>query len=226
MLTGAHVFTAASSGTFTLNGVSYQTTQLIPHPNWNSADKFAGFDFGLARLSAPVAGVAPASLYLGAAEAGQVATFVGFGLTGTGLTGYRTLDNRKRAFQNVVDGDFGTPAMVLGCDFDNPLSAADNWFGEPTPLLREGCVAPGDSGGGVFLTVDGATWLAGVVSFLAAVDGNANADYGDLSGFGRVSAVAPWIVSIVPEPSSGALLLAGLGLLGWRRGRAWRSSRP
>jgi hypothetical protein len=49
---------------------------------------------------------------------------------------------------------------------------------------------------------------------VAATDGNANANYGDLSGSGRVSAFVPWIDSIIsaPEPATTALL-AGAGLV-------------
>jgi len=219
VLTGAHLFTGASAGTFTLNGASYPSSQLVSHPNWRSTDKFAGYDFGLARLATPITSVTPAALYAGSAELGLAGTFVGFGMTGTGLTGYRTLDNLKRAFQNMVDGNFGNPTMVLGSDFDNPHSPADNGFGEPTPLTLEGAVAPGDRGGGVFVTLDGNFYLAGVTSFVAATDGSPNSDYGDFSGFGRVSAVGLWINSVVPEPSSFTLLGLGLGLLAWRSGR-------
>jgi MYXO-CTERM domain-containing protein len=73
-------------------------------------------------------------------------------------------------------------------------------------------VAPGDSGGGVFITIDSQTYLEGVISFVAAADGNANSDYGDASGFGRVSAFMPWITSAIPEPPASTLLVAGAGL--------------
>jgi hypothetical protein len=220
ILTAAHNFMAASSGTFTLNGISYTTTQLISHPDWQNGNPFGGSDFGLAHLSLAVSGVAPATLYTGSAEIGETGTFVGFGLTGTGLTGYQNLDNNQRAFQNVIDGSFGNASILLGSDFDNPHSTADNGFGDANPLMLEGCVAPGDSGGGVFLTIDSQTYLAGVISFVAAADGNANADYGDVSGFGRVSAFTPWIASVVPEPSPAALLTAAvLAILGRRRFR-------
>lgn len=217
VLTAGHNLIAASSGTFTINGASYSSTELIRNPGWQESNPLGGYDFGLVHLSTPVAGVTPASLYTGSSEFGQMATFVGFGFTGTGLTGYRTLDNRKRAFQNIIDGDFGNPSVLLGCDFDNPHTTADNAFGSAIPLDLEGSVAPGDSGGGVFLTIGSQIYLAGVISFVAGTDGSGNADYGDVSGFGRVSAFTPWIISTVPEPSA-ATLLAGSGIaaLFWR----------
>jgi hypothetical protein len=212
ILTAAHNLTAASSGTFTINGTSYASTRLVGNPGWNESNPFGGYDFGLVHLSSPVIGIAPATLYTGSSESGLTGTFVGYGFTGTGLTGWKTLDNQKRAFQNVIDGNFGNPSILLGCDFDNPHTTADNGFGDPTPLALEGCVAPGDSGGGVFITIGSQTYLEGVISFVAAADGNANSDYGDASGFGRVSAFLPWISSTIPEPPASLLLLAGAGL--------------
>ena len=212
VLTAAHVLNAASGGTFSINGDSYTSAQMVINPGWNG-NAFNGYDFALVRLSTPVLGVTPASLYTGSSELGQIGTFVGYGFTGTGLTGWQTLDNQKRAFQNVIDGNFGNPSVLLGSDFDNPNSPADSDFGDVNPLTLEGCVAPGDSGGGIFLFDGSQSYLAGVISFVAGRDGNANADYGDVSGFGRVSAFAPWIASVVPEPSSASfLVLAGLGL--------------
>jgi hypothetical protein len=111
VLTAAHNFAAASSGTFTINGTSYASTQLIGNPGWNSSNPFGGYDFGLVHLSSPVEGITPATLYTGSSELGQIGTFVGFGFTGTGLTGWKTLDNQKRAFQNVIDGNFGNPSL-------------------------------------------------------------------------------------------------------------------
>lgn len=218
VLTAAHNLILANTGVFTINGVAYNSTALIRHPSYRYGNEFAGYDVGLVHLSSPVSSLTPVLPYTGSGESGLTATFVGFGYTGTGLTGYKTLDNQKRAFQNVMDGDFGNPAVLLGCDFDNPQSAADSGFGSALPEDLEGSVAPGDSGGGVFITVGSQTYLAGVISFVAASDGNANGDYGDASGFGRVSAFVPWIASVIPEPTSSALLLEmGLVLLAVRR---------
>ncbi len=217
VLTAGHMLDAATSGTFTIGGTSYTSTQIIKNPGWTGAP-FNGNDFGLVHLSSSVTAIPPAMLYTGTSEFGQVGTYVGFGLTGTGLTGYGTLDNQKRAFQNVIDGNFGNPSILLGSDFDNPHSAADSGFGSAVPLPLEGCVTPGDSGGGVFIMEGSQYYLAGVISFVANLDASANADYGDASGFGRVSAFMPWIVSTIPEPSTFALLTSsGLAMFFWRR---------
>jgi hypothetical protein len=211
VLTAAHLVNIASSGTFTVDGTSYSSDELFTDPAW-TGNVFAGGDFGLVHLSTPVSSVSPVMLYTGSSEFGQVGTWVGYGFTGTGLTGYQTsLGNQKRAFQNVIDGDFNNPAQLLGSDFDNPNTTANNLWGDATPLPLEGCVAPGDSGGGVFLTIDSQTYLAGVISFVASTGGSQNSVYGNLSGAGRVEAALPWITSIVPEPSTSALL-AGAGL--------------
>ncbi len=217
VLTAAHLLDAASSGTFTINGTSYASDEIISDPGWNG-NVFAGSDFGLVHLSSSVSAIPPAMLYTGSSESGQLATFVGYGFTGTGLTGYQTsLGIQKRAFQNVLDGNFGNPSQLLGSDFDNPHSTTNNVWGDATPLPLEGCVAPGDSGGGVFITIDSQSYLAGVISFVASTGGSQNSVYGNLSGAGRVSAALPWITSTIPEPST-SWLLAGMGMaMLWER---------
>ena len=212
VLTAAHMVEAANGGTFTINGKSYTSTEVIGNSGWDG-NALNGSDFGLVHLNTPVTSVTPAVLYSGSAEFDKVATLVGCGYSGTGLTGWQnTTSAQKRACQNVIDGNFGNPSLVLGCDFDSPYSTNASSFGSSTPLPLEGCVAPGDSGGGVFITVNSQTYLAGVISATLATDGNANANYGDFSAFGRVSAFLPWINSIinpVPEPSDVALLVVG-----------------
>jgi len=206
VLTAAHLFTAASSGTFTLDGTSYSSAQLITDPSWdgNASD---GSDFGLVHLSSSLTAIPPPLLYTGTSLLGQSCTFVGYGFTGTGLTGWKTLDGQKRGFQDVVDvnnPNFGNVASVFGATFDSPTS------GNALPL--EGCVAPGDSGGGVFAADGSQYYLAGVISYVASTNGNANSSYGNISGFDPLSAAMPWITNTVPEPPT-SMLVAGAGLI-------------
>lgn len=211
VLTAAHLILNASSGTFTLDGTSYSATQIITDPNWNG-NPSAGSDFALVHLSSSLTAIPPAMLYNGSTPLGQTATFVGYGLTGTGLTGYKTpLDGQKRGVQAVVDvnnSDFGNTTYVFGATFESPANGA---------LPLEGCVAPGDSGGGVFFSDGSQYYLAGVTSFVAATDGNANSSYGDISGFDSILPALPWITSVVPEPSTIALLGVSTITLIWRQ---------
>ncbi|HEY3932891.1 MAG TPA: trypsin-like serine protease, partial [Verrucomicrobiae bacterium] len=85
VLTAAHLFTAATSGTFTLDGTAYSSTQLITDPNWNGSAS-NGSDFGLIHLSSPITSITPLPFYTSSTLLEQTATFVGYGLTGTGLT--------------------------------------------------------------------------------------------------------------------------------------------
>lgn len=210
VLTAAHLLlSAGSTTTFTIDGTTYNADQVIRNPNWDGAAVPATSDIGLVHLTTPVTSVTPALLYTGSSELNQVGTFVGYGFGGTGLTGADPSKIHKRGFNNVIDGDFNP--LVYGCDFDRPGHPEDNWFGTATPLDLEGCVASGDSGGGVFINVNGQNYLAGIISEVLATDGNANSSYGDLSSFGRVSAFTSWIGGYVPvpEPSPFALALAG-----------------
>jgi len=208
VLTAAHLLTLSTSETFTINGTAYTSSSLYRDPAGNGYGTNGG-DFALVHLNTPVTSVTPAPLYTGTSEAGMLGTYVGYGFTGTGLTGYKTLDGKKRAFQDIIDTDFHNPTNVYGSLFVNPH---DPSTGTVQPL--EGCVAYGDSGGGVFVQIGSQYELTGVISFVAATNGPANSYYGNFSGFSRMSAGLPWIESIVPgldvpEPSASALAVGG-----------------
>jgi hypothetical protein len=73
-------------------------------------------------------------------------------------------------------------------------------------------IAPGDSGGGVFLYEAGQWYLAGVHSgtydffdYPGAISDRSS--YGDASLVTRVTAYQHFINTIIPEPGAGALLL-------------------
>jgi Trypsin/PEP-CTERM motif len=101
----------------------------------------------------------------------------------------------------------------------------------------EALTAGGDSGGGDFYW-DGTQWvLTGVHSYgwgLCSGDDLPNCDvlegtnssYGDLSGSTAVFSHTAWINSViaVPEPETYALMLAGLGIVGWTARRRSRKT--
>lgn len=222
VLTAAHVLDdaiAASAYTFAIGGNDYTGVQKVIHNTW-TGDLTAGNDIALFKLSSAVTGVTAATLYSGNDELGKVGTHVGFGRTGTGLTGSTEASGTKRAGNNMIDiaGGSGVASAfssnILFADFDNPLNTGDSSMGANTPLDLEYLIAPGDSGGGLFATIGGIEYLVGIHSLGASLDGLTNSDYGDVSGSTRVSAYYDWITTTVPEPGTvvGMFSLAGLGV--------------
>ena len=182
--------------------------------------------------------------YTGLEEFGAVGTMIGYGLTGTGRTGATTLDGRKRGTQNVVDTYSGTAAdtvRILLVDSGNPANRRDSLYGLAAPLDLEGLIAPGDSGGGLFIGDGAEAGLVGVASYIRGFDGRNDSDYSDTAAFTRISAFNSWIDETIqshpgltgtgdplspdgaaantPEPASLTLLAFGLGALAARRRR-------
>src|SRR5678815_410601 len=107
-------------------------------------------------------GIAPAVLYTGTGEVGKVGTMVGYGATGTGATGDVTFDGLKRAGTNMIDAVAITPGKdnrILLEDFDSGF-ASDNVYGSASALALESLIAPGDSGGGLFVSCGSASATA------------------------------------------------------------------
>ena len=232
VLTAAHVTGGnnflgggISSMMFSLNSgssvLSFAAAEWMTHPGWfaSGGDLLAGDDIGLVRLTTSVTTIQAASLFLQDTLQIQPGTIVGYGATGTGLTGYQGgTSGAKRAGQNMIDaqGDGKTiSSNLLFVDFDRPGVPGESTTGSETPLALEYLAAPGDSGGGLFVTQDNLTFLVGVTSFIwGYTDGTANADYGDLAAFTSTTAHAGWISSVtgvaIPEPNSFSLLVVGM----------------
>ncbi|KKL68482.1 hypothetical protein LCGC14_2124530 [marine sediment metagenome] len=197
VLTAAHVGEVGGSMTFALPSGGYVRAWEVIHPGW-TGDLADGTDLALIRLDTLVLDELPAELYTEADEVGQTGVLVGFGRTGTGLDGATEPAGTKRAGENVWDlsgASFGDSDDLLLADFDNPSRSRDNWFGRPRAISLEYCIAPGDSGGGMFLDDGGVQKLAGVVSFIAWRDSEGDSDYGDAMGVVRISRHLDWLTT-------------------------------
>jgi hypothetical protein len=240
VLTAAHVVDGAKSLTFSIGGQIYQVDRTVPYPSWNK-DLWSGYDIGLVHLTKPVDNIKPAQLYKGSSELNQPDTVVGFGKTGTVARGDTKCDGVKRAAQNVIKEIDNKRLLVA--DFQNaaPRSVFSWNSGQSLPL--GGLIAPGDSGGGLFITTPTGTYLAGVNSFIGSDLGAPRSTYGSFSGHTRVSAFHDWIeaemrgeslvpadkpekepdLTIYPAPEPGSLiLLVAAGAMLWMSRRLLR----
>lgn len=162
-----------------------------------------GFDLAALRLYQNVTNVAPAELYTTTDEDGRVGTYVGFGQSGDGYSGVDrnnlTPAGTKRAGRNRIWVD---NPNLLSSDFDNPDLVGNRFYtdffdGNPVPVPDEYQLAPGDSGGGLFVGLGAEAKLAGVNSFIRDGDGNGSAtDYRDQSYATRVSSWIAWINNV------------------------------
>ncbi len=225
ILTAAHNIDGSNGAGAGISNLRFQlgtsihiADQWIAHPNWFAAggenNLFSGWDIGLIRLSDTVIDIAPASLFSGANELGKTATLVGFGQTGTGLTGGQSgSEGTRRAGQNVIDvvGSSQTPGSnsafafghdrTLAVDFDRPGVASESTLGSSNPLPLEYLTAPGDSGGALFVDVNGEMQVTGVTSFGSTIDGLIDSDYGDRGSYTRVSQFIDWIAETIAANS-------------------------
>lgn len=228
VLTAGHIAFSKSSGTFNVGGVDYAIQSWTAHPSYS----FGGnpYDLGLLYLAGPVTTANPATMIeLGGANSilGREATWVGTGLTGTGLTGAQA-PLEFRAFTNVIDvigTEYGQTETSFVADFDRPDGStnADPDLSSPTATRLEGNVATGDSGGGVFITEGGVRYLVGINSYTGRFGPGAASSYGSISGATNLELFHSWIfdqtgVAAVPEPSSFWIFCLA-SLLGLRRRR-------
>jgi hypothetical protein len=213
VLTAAHTISNSaghfdlSSATFYVGGQPFSASYAEVHPGWNG-DPGSGTDLALVKLAAPVGSTTPASFGAGPAQlTGQTITFVGYGDGGTGDAGRESgTSGVKRAGTNRLDYDgslLGLSSYLNLADFDDG-SNNYNVLGTATTTEYESVLSPGDSGGGVFMSVDGVMTIVGVNSFVASFSGPANSSYGNIAGFVNIQPHMTWITSIAhaPEPAS------------------------
>lgn len=198
VLTAAHVVedTSRLSFSFPERGQSYDATEAIIHPGWNG-DVLTGYDLSIFRLDRPVTDVAPSPRFRGWFDSGRAGATAGYGTTGTGLTGYSgSTSTTRRAGVNGIDRRYNNRILLSDFDAPNFIATGAN-LGTAAPANLEYLIAPGDSGGGLFVWADRAWRLVGINSFVMSYDGDPDASYGDSAGFTRVRVFQNWIDSIV-----------------------------
>lgn len=226
VLTAGHVTFGKTSGTFNVGGANYTFQSAITYPSYVFPSD--PYDLGLLYLSNPVTGVAAATMIrfeMPASILGREATWVGYGLTGTGLTGQQA-PLEFRAFTNIIDvmgPAYGLATTSFVADFDKPDGSTNAPSSSPEATRLEGNVTSGDSGGGVFVTVDGQHYLVGINSYQGGFAPGTNAKYGSLSGATNLDLFHAWIfdqTGITAIPEVDPLWICGLAcLLGLRRRR-------
>lgn len=208
-ITAAHVAEGADELRFAVGGRNFNARRWYINPQWNG-DLLNGGDLAIIEFDQNITsqtGIRPAKRYGGAAELGNLATFAGFGRTGDGLSGDTDDNSERLAGRNYLDaygswlGGGKRANGILLADFDNRRQTADeNLLGSARRDKLEYLIASGDSGGGVFMDVNGQERLVGIHSFVFANgldDYDPDSDYGDGSGHTRVGAYKAWINAVL-----------------------------
>lgn len=177
LLTAAHVVNNTFEQTaVTADGKEYSIARSVQHKDYEE-NRVGWHDLALCYSPEDFALDFYTPLYDGQDELGKAITIAGFGSYGTFTTGAKNgSDGKRRAGHNVIAG---SAAAVLFCKARTGR--------ERMPL--EFLIAPGDSGGGMFI----GNKLAGINSFLMHDDGTADGNYGDEAAFTRVSLYAGWV---------------------------------
>lgn len=174
ILTAAHVVSCMEHPFFHLKEKKYNIDKVIINPEFNSKPTEGG-DLALCHVKEKIIIKKYPKLYSKKDESGKICKITGYGITGTGETGARVDDNKKRSGTNRIDV---VSEKLLFCNMS-----------KENPTALEFLIAHGDSGGGLFINEE----LAGIHSFVSTSDGNANSDYGDESGHTRISKYKGWI---------------------------------
>lgn len=233
ILTAAHLFegTNGTTSVASVTGVTrvtfetssgtqtFSATKVLLHPGYDAQSNNNDLAIVWLSATAPIA-ANRYDIYRDSDEVGQVFTFSGYGLTGTGYTGAissNTATPIRLKASNRFDADVATLKSYLGsemawtplsgtqliADFDNGTTTNDAlgrliYRSDLGQGLNEGMLASGDSGGPAFLK----NKIAGVASYTSSlgrngiepdIDNDSNSSFGEIAAWQRVSAYQQWI---------------------------------
>tara|TARA_Y100000385_G_scaffold280781_1_gene332477 strand:- start:127 stop:906 length:780 start_codon:yes stop_codon:yes gene_type:complete len=176
ILTAAHIVHNTITQHVLYKNKAYPCALVAVHGEYQS-DKMGYNDIAIARLAKPLKLDYYPELYTDKNEKDRVCGLTGYGYHGDFNSGWvaSTFDNSRRAGSNIIDG---VSKNVLEYSVHTNNS---------TEL--EFLIAPGDSGGGLFIDQK----LAGIHSYVYATDGKGDSDYGDVGCSTRVSDYIEWV---------------------------------
>lgn len=188
IVTAAHVANyLTKGGKVQFKDTFYTIEKIVKHPLWK--DQQLPNDIALVKLSSAIENATIAKLNDLPNEAGKIATFVGRGDHGNGVTGVVGADKQLRAANNVV-----TVAKEQWVQF-----AFDE--GEKA-LTLEGISGPGDSGGPAYITHANSVCIIGVSSWQNAEStGWQEGKYGVIENYSRISHFRNWIEQTMLQDS-------------------------
>lgn len=173
VVTAAHVVKGNKDVFVKIGDKKFPADEVIVHEDFVESG-IGHSDIALCRCSGDFGLDFYPGLYEDEDEVSKVVSVAGYGTSGSFSTGAVVSDSQRRAGSNIVAR---AERDVIVCVLSD----------RKTKL--EFLIAPGDSGGGLFI----GNRLAGINSFVMAEDGKTDSDYGDESAHTRVSKFAPWI---------------------------------
>lgn len=178
-LTAAHVVEAMEHCAIVTQDGSHASSKIVVHPEYESRLRH---DIALVQVEEPFGLTRYPELTDGSEKIGSVCVAAGYGATGTLATGFGSGDGEIRAGTMMLDEIEGT---IYICRIDRR---------SPLPF----CIAPGDSGGGLFARdSQGRTVLVGVHSFVSTKGSPPmRSVLGEETGHTRVEPYLGWIGSV------------------------------
>jgi hypothetical protein len=174
IITAAHVLNEGVITHMIINNKKLKIKEKVIHEDFKTKE-FGPNDIALCLIEEKIGLSWYPDLYSGRDELNKICSISGFGLTGDFVKGAHILDGKKRAGSNKISS------------INNGLLICDPSRFNKTSL--EFFIAPGDSGGGLFIKND----LAGINSCISAIGRHSKSDYGSESGHTRISDHVDWI---------------------------------
>lgn len=207
-LTAAHTLVKLSNSPLFIefDSLSVPVDSFVLHP-WYSSNK--DVDLAILYLAKPVHTIKPAVLNTTKREIHHIGTSIGYGnfSVANNPRDITEAGRFKSAGQNQLDSLVGKAKKTINrpqlyADFDHPDTAGFNRSGSPVALEMEYGLDGGDSGGGMFINLDGKEVLAGI----NAIQNKNIADiirtksfYGSSSQWVRVSIFRKWIKKMIRD---------------------------